>query len=233
MTTESELVSLIRQAVCAALPDNIVEHKNLETGAITWLDTTTNETQATHPFESSTKERLPTLRDEIQGMRSRRADRLAKISALDQGGVDLPAEAMAAYQRVVGLLNLLGPEAGSEEAQNWKSWPKRIAGTHPQAWVALVQLNGVCYYQRFGVGSDETTSPSPYDWASLEEITMQLHWCPPRATGFQISNCHTVKPSGSVIFPSVKRVCWTDSQNSGVLHSFVSEQVLSSARTGR
>ena len=39
-----------------------------------------------------------------------------------------------------------------------------------------MQPSGACYYQRFGVGSDEVTASSPYDWASLEEITMQLHW---------------------------------------------------------
>ena len=176
MSTESELVTLVRQAVCAALPDNIIEQKDPETGEVTWLDTMTHEKQTSHPFESSTKERLPVLRNEVEAMRSRRADRLVVMTKLDQTGIDLPAEAMVDFQRVVGLVDLLGPAPGSEESENWKGWPKQIAGTHPQAWVALVQPNGASYYQRFGAESEQTTAGSPYDWASLEEVTMQLHW---------------------------------------------------------
>ena len=176
LSTETELVTLVQQAVCAALPDNIVERTDPDTGKTSWLDTMTNETQTAHPFEASTKARLPELRAEIETMRARRADRLAVMSTLDQGGIDLPPVAMADFQRVVGLVDLLGPDPTNEDRDNWKGWPKQICGTHPQAWVAFVQPNGAGYYQRFGVESEQTMVSSPYDWPSLEEVTMQLHW---------------------------------------------------------
>ena len=176
MSTETELVTLVQQAVCAALPDNIVERTDPDTGETSWLDTMTSVSQTSHPFEASTKARLLELRAEIETMRARRADRLAVMTTLDQGGIDLPPVAMVDFQRVVGLVDLLGPAPTNDDRDNWKGWPKQICGTHPQAWVAFVQPNGAGYYQHFGAESEKTTVSSPYDWPSLEEVTMQLHW---------------------------------------------------------
>ena len=171
-----ELLSLVQQAVCAALPENVVERRNAESGEIEWLDTMTNQVMSSHPFEAGTKERLPALKAEIATSRTDRGERLKTIATLDSDAAELPAEVIAQYQRVVGAPELLGPDPAGE-TEGWCSWPVRIAGTAPQPWAPLVQPDGGRFYQRLGAVDDAVaTTASPFDWPSLDEVTMQLHW---------------------------------------------------------
>ena len=188
-TGEFELMSLIRQAVYTQLPDTIEERDDPETGEHVFYNSITKESSTTHPFEDVTKEMVVKLREDLPNVKTRTAENIQKLADGDTAALSLDEEEARMFQRVVGITELLVPKQhggeseqadGAEAPATWSCWPVRLMRMYKRPWMDFVSTEGEIYYTLLNKDDEtadyERTYSTPFDWATLDEVTTQLHW---------------------------------------------------------
>lgn len=177
LAQEVHMLDLIRQAVCAAMPDTVIEVHDPNSGVTSYFDSVTRVEAAAHPFEDATRSRIAELRRQVARSDAEKERRLATLVNLDHSAIGLSTDDRTNFEQTVGVADLLCPPSSSD-SEPWASWAVRVAGTPCKPWVALGKPNGAVYYALLDQPGDEdtTTSSAPFDFPSLEEVSMQLHW---------------------------------------------------------